>query len=411
MAIIVQKFGGSSVGTPERMRRVARRVGETAAAGHQVAVVVSAMGDTTDDLIALSQQLNPNPCQREMDMLLSTGEQQSISLLAMTLQCLGYDAISLTGRQAGFHTDGTYSRAKILSIDTSRVQEELSAGKIVVVAGFQGVDDRGEVNTLGRGGSDTSAVALAIGLGADVCEIFTDVDGVYTADPRIVKKAWKMPEVSYDEMLEMAAMGAVVLQPRSVELAKQYGVKLHVRSSFNHNTGTIVKEDAIMNKDLEKELIVCGVAHDMNVLKVTLFGVPDRPGVAGDIFGHLSRLNVNVDMIIQSGSRDMRQDISFTCGRDDRARVESVMQDMVRQLPAENYAVVDTVAKVSVVGAGMISHPGVAATMFRILSENNINIWMISTSEIKISCVIDEDEVTQAVMALHTAFGLDDERV
>ena len=277
------------------------------------------------------------------------------------------------------------------------------------MAGFQGVDDRGEVNTLGRGGSDTSAVALAIGLGADVCEIFTDVDGVYTADPRIVKRAWKMPEVSYDEMLEMAAMGAVVLQPRSVELAKQYGVKLHVRSSFNHNTGTIVKEDAIMNKDLEKELIVCGVAHDMNVLKVTLFGVPDRPGVAGEIFGQLSHLNVNVDMIIQSGSRDMRQDISFTCGRDDRAKVESVMQNMVRQLPAEHYAVVDTVAKISVVGAGMVSHPGVAATMFRVLGENHINIWMISTSEIKISCVVDENEVTKAVMALHTAFGLDDE--
>ncbi|MBQ6807562.1 MAG: aspartate kinase [Firmicutes bacterium] len=409
MAIMVQKFGGSSVGSPERMRRVARRIAEAADAGNQVAVVVSAMGDTTDDLIALSRELNPRPSRREMDMLLSTGEQQSIALLAMTLQNMGYDAISLTGRQAGFHTDGAYATAKILSIDTGRVREELDAGRIVIVAGFQGVDSRGEINTLGRGGSDTSAVALAIGLNADVCEIFTDVDGVYTADPRIVKKAWKMPEVSYDEMLEMAAMGALVLQPRSVELAKQYGVKLHVRSSFNHNEGTIVKEEANMNKDMEKELIVCGVAHDMNVLKVTLFGVPDRPGVAGDIFSQLSRLGVNVDMIVQSGSRDMRQDISFTCGRDDRAKVESIMQSIVRQLPAENYTVVDTVAKISVVGAGMITHPGVAATMFKVFSENKVNIWMISTSEIKISCIIDEDEVTKALLSLHTAFGLDDE--
>lgn len=411
MAIIVQKFGGSSVGTPERMRRVAQRIGETADAGNQVAVVVSAMGDTTDDLIALSRQLNPNPSQREMDMLLSTGEQQSISLLAMTLQNMGYDAVSLTGRQAGFHTDGAYAMAKILSIETSRVRKELQAGRIAIVAGFQGVDERGEVNTLGRGGSDTSAVALAIGLEADVCEIFTDVDGVYTADPRVVKKAWKMSEISYDEMLEMAAMGALVLQPRSVELAKQYGVKLHVRSSFNYNEGTIVQEEASMNKDLEKELIVCGVAHDMNVLKVTLFGVPDRPGIAADIFGQLSKLGVNVDMIVQSGSRDMRQDISFTCGRDDRARVEAVMQNLVRQLPAENYLVVDTVAKISIVGAGMISHSGVAATMFKVLSEQGINIWMISTSEIKISCIVDEAQVTKAVMILHTAFGLDDENM
>lgn len=409
MAIIVQKFGGSSVGNPERMRRVARRIAETADAGNQVAVVVSAMGDTTDDLIALSRQMNTYPCQREMDMLLSTGEQQSISLLAMTLQAMGHDAISLTGRQAGFHTDGAYGHAKILSMDTHRVKEELDAGRIAIVAGFQGVDDRGEVNTLGRGGSDTSAVALAIGLQADVCEIFTDVDGVYTADPRVVKKAWKMPEISYDEMLDMAAMGAVVLQPRSVELAKQYGVKIHVRSSFNHNEGTIVKEETNMNTDMEKDLIVCGVAHDMNVLKVTLFGMPDRPGVAGDVFGQLATLGVNVDMITQSGSRGMQQDISFTCGRDDREKVEDVMQKLVQQLPAESYLVVDTVAKISVVGAGMITHPGVAATMFKVLSEHGINIWMISTSEIKISCVVDEAQATNALNILHTAFGLDDE--
>ena len=405
--IVVEKFGGSSVGNPERLKRVASRVAETFDAGNQVVVVVSAMGDTTDDLIELSRKVNTSPSARELDMLLSTGEQISISMLAMTLNAMGYPAISLTGRQAGFHTDGTFSKAKILSIDNQRVKKELDAGKIVVVAGFQGVDDNGEVNTLGRGGSDTSAVALAVALNADVCEIFTDVDGVFTADPRIVKTAWKMPEISYDEMLEMAAMGALVLQPRSVELAKLYNVRLHVRSSFNHSEGTIVKEDAIMNKDLEKDLLVCGVAHDLNVLKATVFGVPDRPGVASEIFGRLAEENVNVDMIIQSGSRDLRQDISFTCGRDERNKVERVLSELIRLLPAENFTIVDTIAKVSVVGAGMISHPGVAATMFKVLSDIGANIGMISTSEIKISCIVDEMQVNEAVLALHTAFGLD----
>lgn len=405
--IVVEKFGGSSVGNPERLKRVASRVAETFDAGNQVVVVVSAMGDTTDDLIELSRKVNTSPSARELDMLLSTGEQISISMLAMTLNAMGYPAISLTGRQAGFHTDGTFSKAKILSIDNQRVKKELDAGKIVVVAGFQGVDDNGEVNTLGRGGSDTSAVALAVALNADVCEIFTDVDGVFTADPRIVKTAWKMPEISYDEMLEMAAMGALVLQPRSVELAKLYNVRLHVRSSFNHSEGTIVKEDAIMNKDLEKDLMVCGVAHDLNVLKATVFGVPDRPGVASEIFGRLAEENVNVDMIIQSGSRDLRQDISFTCGRDERNKVERVLSELIRLLPAENFTIVDTIAKVSVVGAGMISHPGVAATMFKVLSDIGANIGMISTSEIKISCIVDEMQVNEAVLALHTAFGLD----
>ena len=409
MAIVVQKFGGSSVGTPERIRRVAKRVSETAAAGNQVAVIVSAMGDTTDDLIALASQLSSNPSAREMDMLLSTGEQQSIALLAMALEEMGCNALSMTGQQAGFLTDGTYSKAKIISIDSSRVLEEMEKGNVVVVAGFQGVDNRGEITTLGRGGSDTSAVALAIALDADVCEIFTDVNGVYTADPRVVKKAWKMPEISYDEMLEMAAMGALVLQPRSVELAKQYNLTLHVRSSFNYTEGTIVKEDAGMNKNMEKEMIVCGVAHDMNVLKTTLFGVPDRPGVASELFGKLAEGGVNVDMIVQSGSRDVRQDISFTCSRTDRKKVESVLSSVVDSLPAESYRMVDTMAKVSVVGAGMITHPGVAATMFRVLSEHGINIDMISTSEIKISCVIDEVRINEAVVALHTAFGLDDD--
>lgn len=407
MAIVVQKFGGSSVANAERMMRVARRICETAEAGNQVAVVVSAMGDTTDDLIALANQICERPPAREMDMLMSTGEQQSIALLAMAINKLGCKAVSLTGWQAGYRTDHAYAKAKILAIDNCRVLEELNAGHIVIVAGFQGICDKGDIHTLGRGGSDTSAVALAVALDADVCEIFTDVEGVYTADPRIVKKAWKMPQISYDEMLEMAAMGALILQPRSVELAKQYNVKLHVRSSFNHTEGTIVKEEADMNKDMEQELIVSGVAHDLNVLKVTLFGVPDRPGVSGEIFGQLAAERVNVDMIVQSGTRDAKQDISFTCGRDERNKVERILQKLMQTLPADNYTIVDTIAKVSAVGAGMISNPGVAATMFTVLAENSINIDMISTSEIKISCIIDEKLVNKAVLALHTAFGLD----
>lgn len=408
MAIVVQKFGGSSVGSAERIQRVARRIRETAEKGNDVAVIVSAMGDTTDDLIALAEQLTSDPPPREMDMLLSTGEQQSIALLAMALDALGCRVVSLTGWQAGYHTDGLFSKAKILSIDCCRVQEEFRKGNIVIVAGFQGLDAHGEINTLGRGGSDTSAVALAVALDADICEIFTDVDGVYTADPRMVKTARKMSEVSYDEMLEMAAMGAVVLQPRSVELAKQYQVVLHVRSSFNYSEGTIVKEDAVMNKDLEKEMIVCGVAHDTNVMKATLFGVPDRPGIAGEIFGQLAADGVNVDMIVQSGNRDERQDVSFTCGRQDRMKVTRTLSGLMKTLPADSYALLDTIAKVSVVGAGMITHPGIAATMFRVLAEEGINIDMISTSEIKISCTVDEEQVNRAVLALHTAFGLDD---
>ncbi len=405
--IVVQKFGGSSVADAERMQRVAKRVAETYDQGNSVAVVVSAMGDTTDDLIALSKQVNPTPSDREMDMLLTTGEQISIAMLAMTLNAMGYKAISLTGWQAGYHTDGTYAKAKIVNIENSRVAKEFAKGNIVVVAGFQGIDDDGEINTLGRGGSDTSAVALAIALNADVCEIYTDVDGVYTADPRVVSKAWKMAEISYDEMLEMAAMGALILQPRSVELAKMYGLKLHVRSSFNHNQGTLVKEDAKMNHDLEKELMVSGVAHDTNVLKVTVFGVPDQPGVASEIFGHLAEQKVNVDMIIQSGNRDKKQDISFTCGLADHDKVEKVLQEVIKTLPADNFTIIKGFAKISVVGAGMISHPGVAALMFKTLFQMGANIEMISTSEIKISCIIEEQKIKEAAIALHTAFGLD----
>jgi aspartate kinase len=407
MALVVQKFGGSSLANAGRLRRVAHRVSETAAEGHRVVVVVSAMGDTTDDLIALAHQLTGCNFRREMDMLMATGEQQSIALLAMTLLDMGTPAISLTGRMAGFRTDGNYGNGRIIRLECDRVERELARGQVVVVAGFQGADPKEDIITLGRGGSDTSAVALAIALNADFCEIFTDVEGVYTADPRIVKKAWKMPYISYDEMLEMAAMGAVVLQPRSVELAKQYGVKLHVRSSFNYSIGTMVQEEAHMNKDLEKELIVCGVAHDLNVLKTTLFAIPDTQGVAARIFGALAAEGVNVDMIIQSGTRADKQDLSFTCGRDERDTVERVMRELAADFGAENFELCDTKAKISIVGAGMITHPGVAARMFKVLAETGCNIDMISTSEIKISCIVDETKTRQAVLALHTAFDLD----
>ncbi|MCR4962279.1 MAG: aspartate kinase [Firmicutes bacterium] len=407
MAIIVQKFGGSSVANAERIQRVARRAAEAAAGGNQVAVVVSAMGDTTDDLIDLASQLNPTPPSREMDMLLSTGEQQSIALLAMALHAMGKKAISLTGAQAGYQTDGVYSRAKILKIDSQRVLDELNKGNIVIVAGFQGVGENGEITTLGRGGSDTSAVALAIALNADLCEIYTDVDGVYTADPRIIKTAWKIPEISYDEMLEMAVLGALVLQPRSVELAKQHNIPLHVRSSFNHSQGTIVKEVAPMQKDLEKELIVCGVAHDLHVLKTTIFGIPDRPGVSALIFGLLAAEGVNVDMIIQSGTREDKQDISFTCGRDEKDKVAKIAAQVVKELDAQSYLLEDNIAKISVVGAGMMTHPGVAAIMFKTLADIDCNILMIATSEIKISCIIDETKINEAAIALHKAFHLD----
>ena len=408
MSVFVQKYGGSSVANAERIKRVAKRVGETYDKGNKVVVVVSAMGDTTDDLIALSKQLTNNPTDREMDMLLATGEQQSIALLAMALIDMGYDAVSLTGWQAGYHTDGVYSKARIDSIDPKRVQDELDKGKIVVIAGFQGVSEMGDINTLGRGGSDTSAVAMAVALDADVCEIFTDVEGVYTADPRIVKNASKMKEISYDEMLEMAAMGALVLQPRSVEVAKKYNMKLHVRSSFNYNEGTMVMEVNGMKREMEKGLLVSGVAHDTNILKATIFKLPDVPGVAGTIFSALAKEKINVDMIIQSGHKNGRNNISFTTGKDDKNKVENVMKTMVAKLDAEGYEIVDNLAKVSIVGAGMITNPGIAAKMFHTLAEAGINIDMISTSEIKISCAINEDKINEAVIAIHDAFELGD---
>ena len=408
MALIVQKFGGSSVATPERIKNVARRVGKTADAGNQVVVVVSAMGDTTDNLISLAKQITSHPSDREMDMLLSTGEQQSIALLAMALNEMGYHAVSLTGQQAGVKTDKAYSRAKILSIDPTRLDQELSKGNIIIVAGFQGTDEHGEVHTLGRGGSDTSAVALAIGLDADFCEIYTDVDGVYTSDPRIVKKARKLAEISFDEMLEMASLGAGVLQPRSVEVGKAFNMPICVRSSFNENEGTMVLEGKDM-KQLENDVVVSGVAYDDDVLKVTVYNVPSVPGVAAKVFTALGEANVNVDMIIQSGAKDGRNDISFTTSMEDDGKIESILQPIMDEIGGGNINVGNNVAKVSIIGAGMITNPGVAAKMFRVLSENEFNIQMIATSEIKVSCILNKEGAKDAVVALHTAFDLDEE--
>ncbi len=405
MALIVQKFGGSSVANIERIQNVARRVARTVAAGNQVVVVLSAMGDTTDDLIALARQLTPYPSEREMDMLMSTGEQQSVALLAIALQSMGYKAVSLTGEQAGIRTDRVYSRAKILSIDSVRLERELASGKVVIVTGFQGVDSLGEIHTLGRGGSDTSGVALAIGLNADFCEIYTDVDGVYTADPRIVPQAHKLEEISFDEMLEMSSLGAGVLQPRSVEVAKTFNMPICVRSSFNDNEGTMVKEEVDM-KQLEREVLVSGVAYDDDVVKVTVYGVPDRPGIASELFGALADAKINVDMIIQSGHKDGKNDISFTCGKEADGKLEEILEPVVEQLAAEHFALADDVAKVSIVGAGMITNPGVAAKMFKCLYDNGHNIDMISTSEIKVSCILQKEGAKDAVRALHDCFGL-----
>lgn len=407
MGIIVQKFGGSSVANAESIKRVAKRIGQTYDQGNRVVVVVSAMGDTTDDLLALARQIAKNPPKREMDMLLATGEQQSIALLSMALDEMGYRSVSLTGQQAGILTDKVHSKSKILSINCSRLDQELQENRIVIVAGFQGVTCDNEITTLGRGGSDTSAVALAAALNADVCEIFTDVDGVYTTDPRIVPEAKKLSSISYDEMLELASLGALVLQPRSVEVAKQFNVKIHVRSSFNNNKGTIVQEVADMNKEMEKEIVVSGVAYDMNAAKVTLFDVPDKPGTASAIFKALAEERINVDMIIQSQQRDDINDISFTTGKDDLEKTKQVMEKIISEVGARDYSYDADVAKVSIVGAGMITNPGVAARMFEVLAENGINIEMISTSEIKVSVIIRSKHAKEAVVILHKSFGLE----
>ena len=401
MAIFVQKFGGSSVADAEKIMNVARRVAASAP-GNQMIVVVSAMGKTTDGLLALARQISTTPDLREMDMLLSTGEQVTIALLALALQSLGLKARSFTGPQVGMRTDHAHTQARITQIDADRVRRALDAGEIAVVAGFQGLSDEDEITTLGRGGSDLTAVALAAALKADVCEIYTDVDGVYTADPNIVPDARKLARVAYDEMLELASLGAKVLQTRSVEFAKKYDVTVHVRSTFRPDPGTLVtKEEPGM-----EQAVVTGVTHDRSQAKISILRVPDRPGIAARVFGAIATSNIVVDMIVQNISQDGFTDMSFTLPRGDDARAVAELTEVVQEIGARGIVHNERVAKVSIVGVGMRSHSGVASTMFATLAREGINIQMISTSEIAVSCVIEDKYAELAVRTLHDAFDV-----
>ena len=401
MGLIVQKYGGSSVANAERVKNVANRVTETYNAGNSVVVVVSAQGDTTDDLIALAMELNQNPSKREMDMLMSSGEQISMSLLAMAIEQLGFPVVSLTGWQAGVDTTSASGNARIKKINTERLQSELDKKKIVIVAGFQGIDKYDNVTTLGRGGSDTSAVALAVALHADKCEIYTDVDGVYTADPRIVKTAKKLDEITYDEMLELASLGANVLHNRSVEMAKKYNLKLELKSSFERIDGTVVKERC----DVEK-MLIRGVTRDNDVAKIALIELADEPGVAFKVFSSLAKEGINVDVILQSIGRTNSKDISFTVTKGNLARALEILEENKSMLGAGKIVHNDELSKVSIVGAGMVNNAGVAATMFEALFDAGINIHMISTSEIKVSVLIDRKDAERAVVSIHDKFEI-----
>lgn len=406
MALIVQKYGGSSVADVECIRRVAQRILKTRDAGNQVVVVVSAMGDTTDDLIALAKQIHPEPDEREMDALMATGEQISSALLAMALHRLGADAVSMTGPQAGIYTDAVHTKAKIRALKPRRLLAHLKKNRIVVVAGFQGLNPNEDIATLGRGGSDTTAVALAAAIKADRCQILKDVEGVYTANPRIVPEARKMDEIAYDEMLELASMGAEVLQSRAVEFAKNHGVTLEVMSSFVEKPGTLVREEV---KNME-DIVVRGVASDKNQAKVTVKGLQDKPGVAALMFTELARKNINVDMIVQNVSEKGETDITFTVPRGDLLKTKRAVEGLQAELGAKGIAEDEDIAKVSIVGVGMRSHSGVAARMFESLAKQKINIEMIATSEIKISVVIRKGDADKAVQVLHKAFGLGKKR-
>jgi aspartate kinase len=403
LSLIVMKFGGSSVGDAERMKRVANRIAESKKSGHSCVIVVSAMGDTTDDLIDLSKQLNLTPPAREMDMLLSNGEQISMSLLAMAVNSLGIPAISLTGWQAGITTESVHCKARISDINPERILSALDQGNVVIVAGFQGVSIDGDVTTLGRGGSDTTAVALAAAIHADLCEIYTDVDGIYSTDPRVVKCARKLKEISYDEMLELANLGAAVLHPRAVEYAKHYNVQLVVRSSFNHNEGTLVKGEAA----LEQGIVVNGIACDKNVARISILGVDDQPGILARVFTALADENVNVDIIVQSGVQSGKADFSFTVERSDADKAIKVIENIRADVSYVEITSETDLVKISIVGAGMVSNPGVAAKMFDVISKQGISIKMVSTSEIKVSCVIESRSMNDVITALHTAYGLD----
>ena len=400
MSLIVQKFGGTSVADADRLRNVARIITETYKKGNSVVAVLSAQGDTTDDLIEKAKEINPRASKREMDMLLSTGEQISISLCAMCIESMGFQAISLTGWQAGMLTNSAYSAARIKRIQTERIQKELDKNKIVLVAGFQGINKYDDITTLGRGGSDTSAVALAAALHADLCQIYTDVDGVYTADPRYVKGARKLDEITFDEMLELASLGAQVLHNRSVEMAKRYNVNMEVLSSFSGNPGTKVKE---VVKTMEKTH-VSGVAKDKNVARLALVGLADQPGIAFKIFSLLAKYNINVDIILQSIGRDESKDISFTVARGDAEEAKRIMEENKEAIGFQRVELNDRIAKISIVGAGMANNAGVACKMFEALFSAGININMISTSEIKVSVLVDEREAERAVQAVHDRF-------
>ena len=400
MGLIVQKFGGSSVADADRIRNVARIITETYRRGHSVVAVLSAQGDTTDDLIAKAAEINPNASKREMDMLLSTGEQISCSLCAMAIEAMGYPVVSLTGWQAGFRTNSAYGDARIKRVNTERVLAELDKKAIVIVTGFQGINKYEDITTLGRGGSDTSAVALAAVLHADLCQIYTDVDGVFTADPRVVPEAFQLEEITYDEMLELATLGAQVLHNRSVEMAKRYGISLEVLSSFTGRPGTKVKEVA---KTMEK-MHISGVACDKKVARLAVVGLADEPGIAFKIFSLLAKENINVDIILQSIGRNDTKDISFTVSKQDLERAKEAMEAHKSALGFDHIEVNDAIAKVSIVGAGMVHNPGVAAKMFEALYNAGININMISTSEIKVSVLVDLSEADRAVQVIHDRF-------
>lgn len=401
--IVVMKFGGSSVADAEKVKTVARRVISKHNEGYNVVVVVSAPGDMTDDLIERASQITQTPDDREMDMLLATGEQISISLLSMAIKSMGEDAISLTGAQVGIKTDCTHTKARIKEIHTGKIAQELEKNRIVIVAGFQGVTQDDTITTLGRGGSDLTAVALAAVLKAYQCEIYTDVKGVYTTDPRCVKAARKLDVISYDEMLEMAGLGAQVMQARSIEVAKKYNVVIHVRSTFSNENGTLITgEDSSM-----EDVVVRGIAFDKNQVKVSVVGLPDKPGVAATIFGALAYAHINVDMIIQSAAEDGKNDISFTIHEQDLKKTLATLEHVQNNLQAQRVVYDDKVAKISIVGVGMKSHSGIAAKMFQALADAHVNIEMISTSEIKVSCVIARDTLDASVKLLHTTFGLD----
>ncbi len=400
---LVMKFGGTSVGDPDRLRAVAQRIVSAKEEGGRVVAVLSAMGDTTDELVDLAHRISEHPKPRAMDMLISVGERISCALAEMAIEDLGHEAISLTGSQAGIVTDTTHTKAKIVEVRAQRIHAALDDGKIVLVAGFQGVSTGFEITTLGRGGSDTTAVALAAALGADSCEIFTDVEGVYTADPRLVPSARKLPAVTYEEMLEMSASGAKVMALRSVEFARNHGVRLHVRSTFSEARGTWIREE---DEQLLEKAIISGVTHDTSEAKLTLIGVPDQPGVAARVFRALADAGVNIDMIVQNVSAQGLTDISFTLPKTDLAVAEPILEAECEEVAAAGFSHDSDIAKVSLIGAGMRSHPGVAADMFEALAEVGINIEIISTSSIRISCVVRASEVARAVQAVHDRFQL-----